>query len=77
MDVAHSNFSGHSNTISGGFCDVVWTVEADLGAGQILYITGDPISLGGWQQEIALRMYPTEQANLWKTEAKVNIPSCN
>ncbi|XP_065874139.1 ribonuclease E/G-like protein, chloroplastic isoform X2 [Euphorbia lathyris] len=64
---------GHSNTISGGLCEVVWTVEADLEAGQLLYITGDPISLGGWQPEIALQMYPTEHRNLWKTEAKIPL----
>ncbi|WCJ37351.1 Ribonuclease E/G-like protein chloroplastic [Euphorbia peplus] len=71
MSPVMSAKKGHSSTISGGLCEVVWTVEADLEAGQLLYITGDPISLGGWQPEIALQMYPTEHANLWKTEAKI------
>lgn len=71
MDLAHSDFSGHSNTTSRGLCEVVWTVEADLAAGQLLYVTGDPISLGGWQPDMAIQMCATEQAKLWKTEVKV------
>ncbi|OAY35009.1 ribonuclease E/G-like protein, chloroplastic isoform X2 [Manihot esculenta] len=71
MDLAHSDFSGHSNTTSRGLCEVVWTVEADLAAGQLLYVTGDPISLGGWQPDMAIQMCATEQAKLWKTEVKI------
>eukprot|EP00257_Ricinus_communis_P019196 XP_015578112.1 ribonuclease E/G-like protein, chloroplastic [Ricinus communis] len=62
---------GRSITTSGELCTVVWTVEADLTAGQLLYITGEPISLGGWQPEMALLMCPTEHANLWTTEVKI------
>ncbi|XP_021680866.2 ribonuclease E/G-like protein, chloroplastic isoform X2 [Hevea brasiliensis] len=71
MNLAHSDFSGHSSTSSGGLCEVVWTLEADLAPGQVVYITGDPISLGGWQPDMALQMCSTKHAKLWKTEVKI------
>lgn len=77
MDVAHSDFSGHSTIPSKGLCEVVWTVEADLAAGQLLYITGDPIVLGCWQPEMAVLLCPTEHENLWKAEVKVILHSCD
>ena len=51
---------------------LVWTVETDLEAGQLLYLTGDPAALGCWEPEMAILMSPTEHANLWKAEVKVN-----
>ncbi|KAF9623666.1 hypothetical protein IFM89_003698 [Coptis chinensis] len=51
-------------------CKVLWTVEADLADGQLLYITGDPISLGCWEPDTAVLMFPTQHTNLWKTEVK-------
>ena len=58
-------------------CKVVWTIEADLAAGELLYITGDPIVLGCWDPETAILMSPTEQANLWKAEVKVCVSFCS
>ncbi|PON44243.1 Ribonuclease E/G [Parasponia andersonii] len=54
-----------------GMCKVVLTVETDPDAGQLLYVTGDPSALGCWEPEMAVRMCPTEHANLWKAEIKI------
>lgn len=54
-----------------GVCKVVWTIEADLEADQLLYLTGDPIALGSWEPNMAIQMSPTHHANLWKAEAKI------
>ncbi|KAK9134008.1 hypothetical protein Scep_013536 [Stephania cephalantha] len=53
-------------------CKVLWTIEADLEEGQLLYITGDPAPLGCWNPEMAILMSPSgNEANLWITESKV------
>ena len=57
--------------VSEGVCKVVWTIEADLEVDQLLYLTGDPITLGSWEPNMAIQMSPTHHANLWKAEAKV------
>ncbi|KAF8409769.1 hypothetical protein HHK36_005848 [Tetracentron sinense] len=63
---------GNSDPPGQELCKVLWTVEADLADGQLLYITGDPIALGCWEPESAVLMSPSsEHANLWKTEVKV------
>ncbi|XP_010252827.1 PREDICTED: ribonuclease E/G-like protein, chloroplastic isoform X2 [Nelumbo nucifera] len=63
---------GNSATTSQELCKVLWTIEADLEDGELLYITGDPIVLGCWEPEMAVLMSPSsEHANLWKTEVKV------
>lgn len=56
---------------SEGLCKVVWTIEADLEADQLLYLTGDPIALGSWEPNMAIQMSPTDRANLWRAEVKV------
>lgn len=76
MHLEHSGFSGKSSSASKGMCKIVWTIEADLQAGQFLYITGDPTVLGCWEPEIAILMSPMEHTNLWKAEVKVILPSC-
>ncbi|XP_026406482.1 ribonuclease E/G-like protein, chloroplastic [Papaver somniferum] len=64
--------SARKDISSQEFCEVLWTVEADLADGQILYVTGDPITLGCWEPVMAIRMLPSsERPNLWKTEVKV------
>ncbi|KAJ6723872.1 hypothetical protein OIU74_008266 [Salix koriyanagi] len=55
-----------------GLCELVWTVEADLAPGQLLYVTGDPLVLGCWDPEMAILMHPISHPNLW--EAQVTIP---
>lgn len=66
-----SSKKGHSRTNYEGLCEVVWTVEADLADGELLYVTGDPDALGCWQPEIATLLHPTETSNLWKAEVKI------
>ncbi|XP_019431595.1 PREDICTED: ribonuclease E/G-like protein, chloroplastic isoform X1 [Lupinus angustifolius] len=52
-------------------CKIIWTVEADLDDGHLLYITGDPAVLGCWKPNMALLMSPTEHANIWKVEFQI------
>ncbi|KAJ4980284.1 hypothetical protein NE237_031121 [Protea cynaroides] len=52
-------------------CKVLWTIEANLEDGQLLYITGDPNALGHWEPGMAVLMIPAEDSNLWKTEVRV------
>ncbi|XWS47293.1 hypothetical protein CRYUN_Cryun14cG0139900 [Craigia yunnanensis] len=54
-----------------GLCEVVWTVEADLEEGQLLYISGESVALGCWEPEMAILMSPTEHANIWRAEVKI------
>ena len=58
-----------------GMCKVVLTIETDLEAGHLLYVTGDPSALGCWEPEMAVLMSPTKHANLWKAEVKVICPA--
>ncbi|KAJ7964669.1 ribonuclease E/G-like protein, chloroplastic [Quillaja saponaria] len=62
---------GKSTAIVEQLCEVVWIIEADLAAGQLLYITGEPAILGCWKPKMATVMSPTEHANLWKVEVKI------
>ncbi|KAL6330538.1 hypothetical protein AAG906_040468 [Vitis piasezkii] len=62
---------GNSSTAFKGLCKVIWTIEADLEDGQLLYITGDPNVLGCWEPDMAVLMSPTEHTNLWKAEVKI------
>ncbi|KAK1267928.1 hypothetical protein QJS04_geneDACA006732 [Acorus gramineus] len=53
-------------------CKLQWSIEADVDDGKILYLSGEPLALGCWEPESAIRMSPsTEHANLWKTEVQV------
>lgn len=54
---------------------MVWTIEANVTAGQHLYLTGEPVVLGCWKPGMAVLMSPTEHANLWMAEVKVISPS--
>ncbi|KAL4185781.1 hypothetical protein AMTRI_Chr10g7650 [Amborella trichopoda] len=55
-----------------GSCEVLWSIQADLEDGQLLYITGDTLALGGWDPALAILMYPCEEeANVWQTEIEV------
>ncbi|XP_022135694.1 ribonuclease E/G-like protein, chloroplastic isoform X2 [Momordica charantia] len=69
----HNNYVGRSPIMSTrkGICKVVWTIEADLEADQLLYLTGEPIALGSWEPKMAIQMSPTDHANLWKAEVKI------
>ncbi|XP_042498170.1 ribonuclease E/G-like protein, chloroplastic isoform X1 [Macadamia integrifolia] len=67
MSVSKGNFSISCREL----CKVLWTIEANVEDGQLLYITGDPTALGYWEPEMAVLMTPAEHSNLWKTEVKV------
>ncbi|XP_024026618.1 ribonuclease E/G-like protein, chloroplastic [Morus notabilis] len=69
--LAMSMEKGRSTASFKGMCKVVWTIETNLEAGQLLYVTGDPNALGCWEPEMAVLMSPTEHANLWKAEVKI------
>lgn len=62
---------GLSTATFEGLYEVVWTVEADLAEGQLLYISGEPVALGFWKPETAILMSPTEHANIWVAEVKI------
>ncbi|KAK5784242.1 hypothetical protein PVK06_038764 [Gossypium arboreum] len=62
---------GLSTATFDGLYEVVWTVEADLAEGQLLYISGEPVALGCWKPETAILMSPTEHANIWMAEVKI------
>lgn len=71
-----SNFSGKPATSVDELCKIIWTVEADLEDGHLLYITGDPAVLGCWKPNMAVLMSPTEHANIWKAELQVIWLGC-
>ncbi|XP_015900787.3 ribonuclease E/G-like protein, chloroplastic isoform X3 [Ziziphus jujuba] len=71
--VLSGSYLHKSITTFKGMCKVVWTIEADLAVGELLYITGDPIVLGRWDPKMAILMSPAEHANSWKAEVKIDI----
>lgn len=55
-----------------GLCTVLWSIEADIAEGYILFVTGDPVILGCWKPSMAVVLSPSSiQANIWVTEIKV------
>lgn len=53
------------------FHKVLWYIEADISEGEILYITGDPATLGCWEPEKAIPLSPCKgRANLWMAETE-------
>lgn len=65
-------FSGDSALTCKGLCKVLWNLEADIADDYPIFITGDPVTLGCWEPEMAILLSPcTECANLWKTEITV------
>ncbi|XP_014504429.1 ribonuclease E/G-like protein, chloroplastic [Vigna radiata var. radiata] len=65
---ALSTAKGKSATNVDELCKVIWTVEADLEDGHLLYLTGDLAVLGCWKPNMAVLLSPTEHANIWKAE---------
>ncbi|KAJ3693195.1 hypothetical protein LUZ60_008675 [Juncus effusus] len=80
-----TNFQSHSNSssliplssadssvICEGLCRVIWSIEADLLNGSVIFLTGDPVSLGCWDPDLAISFSPSLQdTNLWEAEIKV------
>ncbi|XP_057442316.1 ribonuclease E/G-like protein, chloroplastic isoform X2 [Lotus japonicus] len=71
FESGRSDFSGKPTTSVDELCKIIWTVEADLEDGHLLYITGDPAELGCWKPNMAMLMSPTEHTNIWKAEFQV------
>ncbi|KAJ0989715.1 hypothetical protein J5N97_008071 [Dioscorea zingiberensis] len=64
--------NGDSAVTCDGLCNVLWSIEADVGEGYLIFLTGDPVSLGSWEPDMAVLLSPSkEHANLWRTEIKV------
>nr|KYP45338.1 Ribonuclease E [Cajanus cajan] len=68
---ALSTDKGKPATSVDELCKIIWTVEADLEDGHLLYITGDLAELGCWKPNMAVLMSPTEHANTWKAEFQI------
>ncbi|KAI4324588.1 hypothetical protein MLD38_030063 [Melastoma candidum] len=59
----------------GSSCKVFWTVEAEVGDGECLYVSGDLPELGCWKPEMATQMFQMEHSNLWKAEIWISSGS--
>ncbi|XP_015696063.1 ribonuclease E/G-like protein, chloroplastic isoform X2 [Oryza brachyantha] len=55
-----------------GFCTISWNLKADVLDGYIIFVTGDPVTLGCWESDMAVQLAPSvESSNLWMAEIKV------
>jgi Starch binding domain len=55
-----------------GHCTVIWSIEADIADGFLLYVTGDPVTLGCWRPHLAIPLSRSlHTTNLWETRIKV------
>uniref|UniRef100_A0A0E0LTS1 CBM20 domain-containing protein n=1 Tax=Oryza punctata TaxID=4537 RepID=A0A0E0LTS1_ORYPU len=55
-----------------GFCTISWNLKADVLDGYIIFVTGDPVTLGCWESDMAVQLSPSvESSNLWTAEIKV------
>lgn len=64
--------SGDSAITCKGVHKVLWSVKADIEDGYLLFITGDPVSLGCWEPDMAIHLSRCRgHANLWTSEIKV------
>ncbi|XP_020267134.1 ribonuclease E/G-like protein, chloroplastic isoform X1 [Asparagus officinalis] len=51
---------------------VVWSIEADVADGYVIFLTGDPVSLGCWEPAMGVLLSSSsEGVNVWMTEIKV------
>lgn len=57
-----------------GFCTISWNLKADVQDGCLIFITGDPVTLGCWESNMAVQLAPSvESNNIWTAEIKVNL----
>lgn len=54
-----------------GFCTIAWYLKADVQDGYLIFITGDPVTLGCWESNMAVQLAPIENDNIWTAEIKV------
>ncbi|KAG2577956.1 hypothetical protein PVAP13_6NG155900 [Panicum virgatum] len=67
-----SNGSDDSTITRKGFCTISWNLKADVQHGYLIFITGDPVTLGCWESNMAVQLAPSvESNNIWTAEIKV------
>jgi hypothetical protein len=73
--VFHVHFLTDDSAITcKGFCTILWNLKADLQDGCLIFITGDPLTLGCWESNMAVQLAPSvESNNIWTAEIKVNL----
>lgn len=55
-----------------GFCTISWNLKADVLDGYLIFVTGDPVTLGCWESDMAVKLSPSvENNNVWMAEIKV------
>ncbi|VAI87385.1 unnamed protein product [Triticum turgidum subsp. durum] len=55
-----------------GFCTISWSIKADVMDGYIIFITGDPVTLGCWEPDMAVQLNPSvKSSNKWTAVIKV------
>ncbi|KAM0905390.1 hypothetical protein ACQ4PT_017414 [Festuca glaucescens] len=55
-----------------GFCTISWNLKADVLDGYIIFVTGDPVTLGCWEPDMAVQLDPSiKSKNEWRAEIKV------
>ncbi|KAJ4755127.1 Ribonuclease E/G-like protein [Rhynchospora pubera] len=55
-----------------GLCTVLWSIETDIADGFVIYLTGDPVTLGCWDPNLAISLSRSFHAsNLWERQIKV------
>ena len=55
-----------------GFCTISWNLKADVLDGYIIFVTGDPVTLGCWEPDMAVQLDASiKSKNEWTAEIKV------
>nr|CAB3482687.1 unnamed protein product [Digitaria exilis] len=72
-DVFPVHFLTEDSTITyKGFCTISWNLKADVEDGYLIFITGDPVTLGCWESNMAVQLAPSvESDNIWTAEITV------
>ncbi|KAI0488767.1 hypothetical protein KFK09_028606 [Dendrobium nobile] len=64
--------NGYSSMQVNGLCKIYWSIEADIGDSQLIFLTGDLASLGCWNPDLAVLLSPSTECNhLWYANIKV------
>ncbi|WVZ58878.1 hypothetical protein U9M48_009101 [Paspalum notatum var. saurae] len=67
-----ASVSNDDSTItSEGFCTISWNLKSDIQDGYLIFITGDPVTLGCWEFNMAVQLTPVKSNNMWTAEIKV------
>lgn len=69
------HFLTEDSTITKGFSTISWNLKADVEDGYLIFITGDPVTLGCWESNMAVQLAPSvESDNIWTAEITVFLP---